>query len=95
MTKHTTSRSKMAGVLVSPELKSRSSGLFTISSDAQSITCKSCGHVSHDPDHVRQRFCPNCLTFHEDHTLMQRLEEGLRAQLSPSPADWKRLQEAA
>lgn len=30
-----------------------------------SIRCVPCGWLSHDPKHVRQKFCANCQRFHE------------------------------
>jgi hypothetical protein len=62
--------------LVSAEVKGRSAGFYHVSVDQGSIKCLVCGHTSYDPTHVRAKFCPRCLTFHEDRGLMLRLAEG-------------------
>jgi hypothetical protein len=62
--------------LVSPELKARSERLYAVARDRSSITCLVCGFVSHDPQHVQAKFCPQCQVFHEDLVLMRRLEQG-------------------
>ncbi len=74
--------------LVSPELKARSAGLYTVARDRSSITCHVCGTVSHDPHHIQAKYCPQCLAFHEDRVLMNRLEQGYQAVFrSPTPAE--------
>jgi hypothetical protein len=66
--------------------------LFMIKGGA--ITCCLCGHTSTNPSDIHNRFCPNCLTFFDDHTLMLRLNEGLRKRFEPRDADWHRLKAA-
>jgi hypothetical protein len=84
-----------ADKLVSPQLKNRSYTLYSISHDGRSITCNLCGGVSYDPQHVRRRFCPGCLTFHEDHTLMRRLDEGLHVPFVMAAEESSRVRIAA
>lgn len=87
---------KSAAALVSARIKTQSCALFAISEDGQCITCHLCGYVSNDPAHVQQRFCPNCRTYHEDHVLMQRLEEGLHVMFTPAQGvEWPRPRKAA
>ncbi len=66
--------------LLSPEVKARSAGFYTIARDESSITCHACGHLSRDPHDVQAKYCPRCLVFHEDRVLMSRLQEGYQEQ---------------
>ncbi len=74
--------------LLSPELKARSAGFYTIARDKSSITCHVCGYVSHDAQHVQAKYCPQCLVFHEDRVLMRRLQQGYQEVFeAPTPAE--------
>ncbi len=66
--------------------------LFLI--EGNSIVCRLCGHRSTNPQHVRNRFCPNCLTFFEDRNYIQRLEKGVRTSFEPRDANWHYLRAA-
>ncbi len=70
------SPAKTSSRLLSPELRARSADSYTVARDNSSITCHVCGHVSYDPQHVSAKFCPQCLVFHEDRVLMDRLQQG-------------------
>lgn len=75
-----------------PDFREESCALYLI--DEHSITCRLCGHRSFDPGHVHNRFCPNCLTFFEDRSYMQRLDEGLRIRFEPRDDGWQHLKAA-
>jgi len=72
-----------ASGLCSEGLKRRGIVLYTIEAGGVSITCHACGFTSHDPEHVRQKYCPSCRVFHEDRILMLRLAEGYEAEFHP------------
>jgi hypothetical protein len=72
------------------EPEQKSSDFYTIAADGGSITCHVCGFTSPDPEHVRQRFCPRCVIFHEDHILMLRLAEGYQRALAEPSACFAR-----
>jgi hypothetical protein len=38
---------------------------YSVDLNGPSITCLKCGHTSHNPNDVRQKYCGFCKTFHE------------------------------
>ena len=92
---HVPAQDRPSWRLVSPELKDRSSRLYTIRSDGRVITCHVCGGSSTDSHDIELRFCPKCFVFHEDRTLMIRLNEGYKTEFDPLSEDWSHFKSAA
>jgi len=39
---------------------------YTIAPDGRSITCRTCGLTSYNPNDVAQQYCGRCHVFHDD-----------------------------
>jgi hypothetical protein len=81
--------------LFSDGLKRRGAEFYTIGPGESSINCHTCGYTSYNPEHVRQKYCPCCLTFHEDRMLMLRLAEGYQTEFHSRSEVESRIKAAA